>query len=90
MMKDNLTAMLDGRELSEDDVKNIDQQRMGFFEMYDVYGSQTNDVRAKMIEDRGTNYFELNLDTIAHRIAFNKIRKQTFDLILPTINAYMW
>lgn len=90
MMKDTLTDLLDGRELSEQDVANIDAQKMGFFEMYDVYGQQTSDVRARMIEERGTNYFELNLDTIAHRVAFNKIRKQTFDLILPTINAYMW
>lgn len=90
MAKDTITELLDGRELSEQDVENIDAQKMGFFEMYDVYGHQEGEARAKMIEQRGTNYYELNLDTIAHRVAFNKIRKQTFDLILPTINAYMW
>jgi hypothetical protein len=89
MMKDTLTDLIDGRELSEEDVKNVDAQRMGFFKMYDIYDGQTNDVRAKMIQERGSGYFELNLDTIAHRVAFNKIRKQTFDLILPSINAYM-
>ena len=90
MAKDTITELLDGRELSEQDVENIDAQKMGFFEMYDIYGGQEGEARAKMIEERGTNYYELNLDTIAHRVAFNKIRKQTFDLILPTINAYMW
>lgn len=90
MWKDTITAWIDGRELSPEDVENVDAQKMGIFEMYDIYGKQEGTTRAKMIEERGTNYFDLNLDTIAHRVAFNKIRKQTFDLILPTINAYMW
>lgn len=86
--KDEMTDFLDGRELSQFDLTNIDAQRMGFFEMYDVYASQTDDARAKMVERDGVEYYDLNLDTIAHRVAYNKIRKQTFDLILPTIAAY--
>ena len=88
--KDEMTDFLDGRELSQFDLTNIDAQRMGFFEMYDVYASQTDDARAKMVERDGVEYYDLNLDTIAHRVAYNKIRKQTFDLILPTIAAYTW
>lgn len=87
--KDKMTDFLDGRELSQFDLTNIDAQKMGFFEMYDVYGSQTEEVRARMIERDGVDYYDLNLDTIAHRVAFNKIRKQTFDLILPTIAGYI-
>jgi len=58
--------------------------------MYDVYGRQTPEYIAKGIEKHGVNYFEWNLDTIAHRVAFNKIRKNVFDKRLPIINAYMW
>ena len=42
-----------------------------------------------MVEKYGINYFDLNLDTLAHRLAFNKIRKNEFDKILPIINAYI-
>ena len=47
-------------------------------------------LKAKMIERNGVDYFDLNLDTIAHRMAFNKIRKNIFDKQLPIINAYVW
>ena len=57
--------------------------------MFDVYGQQSRETKAKMIDENGVDYYEFNLDTIAHRVAFSKIRKQTFDLILPTVNAYM-
>ena len=63
---------------------------MGLYEMYDVYGRQTPEFKAKMIERNGVDYFDLNLDTIAHRMAFNKIRKNIFDKQLPIINAYVW
>lgn len=88
--KDKLTDILDPRQLSQYDITNIEAQKVGFFEMYDAYGSQTKEIKAKMIDENSVDYYEFNLDTIAHRLAFSKIRKQTFDLILPTINAYMW
>jgi hypothetical protein len=84
-----LTDILDPRQLSQYDITNIEAQKVGFFEMYDAYGSQTKEIKAKMIDENSVDYYEFNLDTIAHRLAFSKIRKQTFDLILPTINAYM-
>ena len=58
--------------------------------MYDVYGRQTPELKAKAIEEHGVDYFEFNLDTIAHRMAFNKIRKSVLDKHLPIINAYVW
>ena len=57
--------------------------------MYDIYGKQTPDYKAKVLAKNGVEYFELNLDTIAHRIAFNKIRKNIFDNRLPILNAYV-
>lgn len=80
----------DDRELQKEDLNNIQMQQMGLYEMYDVYGRQTPEFKAKMIERNGVDYFDLNLDTIAHRMAFNKIRKNIFDKQLPIINAYVW
>lgn len=57
--------------------------------MYDVYGRQTPEYVAKGIEKHSVNYFEWNLDTIAFRVAFSKIRKKHFDKKLPVINAYI-
>ena len=88
--KDRLTDIIDPRQLSQYDITNIEAQKVGFFEMYDAYGSQSKEIKAKMIDENTVDYYEFNLDTIAHRLAFSKIRKQTFDMILPTINAYMW
>ena len=58
--------------------------------MYDPYYNQKGVIREKMLQERMGSYYEMNLDTIAHKVAFTKIRKQTFDLVLPTINAYIW
>jgi hypothetical protein len=90
MIKDNVRDTLDPRELSPYEVENIDRQKLGFFEMYDVFGSQNDETRAKMIDKNKVDYYDFNLDTIAHKVAFYKTRKRIFDLILPTINAYMW
>ena len=85
-----INDFLDPRELLQGDLDTIKLQKMGFYEMYDIYGSQTKEYKAKVIEKNGVDYFEFNLDTIAHRIAFNKIRKQTLDRKLPIINSYIW
>lgn len=85
-----INDFIDPRELMKEDLDTIKLQKMGFYEMYDVYGRQTPEYKSKVIEKNGVNYFEFNLDTIAHRIAFNKIRKQAFDRKLPIINAYVW
>lgn len=89
-IKDDITDWIDSRELSQYDISNIDAQKMGFFEMYDAYGTQSKEIKDKMIDENTVDYYEFNLDTIAHRLAFSKIRKQTFDMILPTVSAYMW
>ena len=89
-LKDDFKDLLDTRELSQYDIANADAQKMGFFEMYDVYGTQKKEIKDKMIDENTVEYYEFNLDTIAHRLAFSKIRKQTFDMILPTVSAYMW
>ena len=44
-------------------------------EMYDVYSRQTDANKIKNVQEKGLIYYELNLDTIAHRVASSKIRK---------------
>lgn len=81
---------IDPRELDPDQLKYIKESAVGFTEMYDVYGNQTDEYKAKVLAKHKSTYFEWNLDTIAHRVAFNKIRKYQFDAKLPIINAYIW
>lgn len=90
MVKDNLRDTIDPREFSSLDVENIEHQKLGFFQMYDVFGSQDDETRARMMDREQIDYFELNLDTIAHKVAFYKTRKRIFDIILPTIESYVW
>lgn len=90
MVMDNVRSWVDGRELSKHDLLNTNETSKGFFEMYDPYKRQRGETRARMLADSASSYFEMNLDTIAHKVAFTKIRKQTFDLILPVMNAYIW
>ena len=85
-----MNDFLDTRELTKDDLETVKLQKMGFYEMYDVYGKQTPEYKARVIEKYKVNYFEFNLDTIAHRLVFNKIRKEAFDRKLPIINSYIW
>ena len=56
--------------------------------MYDIYAKQSDEFKEKAISENTTDYFELDLDTIAHRVTFHQIRKVNVDTILPIINAY--
>ena len=80
---------IDGRELLQENLDAIEKQKLGFYEMYDTYARQTSEFKANSIEKHTVHYFETNLDTIAHRMAFNKIRKKVMDKRLPIINAYI-
>lgn len=81
---------LDPRELTEADLEHAKESQLGLYEMYDVYDRQNDQMKGEMIAKKGRDYFEWNLDTIAHRYAFSKIKKAKIDLVLPTINAYIW
>ena len=85
-----INDFIDPRELDPEDLKNIKESSVGFTEMYDIYAMQSDKYKDKVISKYGVNYFEFNLDTIAHRVAFNKIRKYQFDAKLPVITAYIW
>ena len=88
--KEKSLDFLDNRELTTDDVKAQELSKMGFYEMYDSYGKHTPEFKSVMVEKLGIDHFEFNLDTIAHRLIFNKIRKTVYDQIFPVLNAYVW
>ena len=81
---------LNPQELSAEDLKRAKVIQEGFYEMYDVYSKQSEAFKIEMINKNGIDYYELNLDTIAHRVAFSKIRKNILDNRLPIINNYIW
>lgn len=89
-ISDNIRDMVYAEGLLKEDIEEIELKQAGFYEMYDAYGRHSPDFKAKMVAKYGQNYFEWNLDTIAHRVSFNKIRKNIFDNRLPIINAYIW
>lgn len=76
--------------MTAEDVKNFDESNKGLTEMYDVYASHTPEYKVNAINKYGTGYFEVNLDTIAHRVMFNKTRKYIFDNIFPVLGSMIW
>jgi len=64
------------------------KEKLGYYEMYNIYDKQTPKFKEKAIEAKGVENFELDLDALAHRLTFNQIRKYHLDNILPIINAY--
>lgn len=88
---DEFNSLLNPRELLKDDLSKARATQIGLHEMYDVYGNQTDQSKLEAIKrHKDMNYWELNLDTIAHHVAFNKIRKNMVDQKLPIIKAYIW
>lgn len=81
---------LNNNELTSEDIKNQELSKLGFYEMYDSYSKHTPDFKSKMVDKLGVDYFEFNLDTIVHRVIFNKIRKKVYDQVFPVLNAYVW
>jgi hypothetical protein len=80
---------IDPREYTKDDLKVAKEAQLGLYEMYDVYARQNDETKLNAIKESGIEYFELNLDTIAHRVAFSKIRKYHLDHKLPIIVSYI-
>lgn len=87
--KQEMYNSIDSRELESDEIRSL-KERLGYYEMYNIYDRQTDKFKEKAIETKGIDYFELDLDAISHRLTFNQIRKAHLDNILPVINAYTW
>jgi len=43
--------------------------------------------RERMLEAYGTNYFEINLDTLTLEVVFSRIRENTMNRVLPLVNS---
>lgn len=88
-MGHELYDYVDGRQLEMEEIENY-KRESGFYEMYDTYGKQSREFIQNKIHEKGEAYWELDLDAIAHRYIFSKVRKKYLDNVLPVINAYVW
>lgn len=86
---DEMRDFFDKRELSSEEVI-ASKGKLGFYEMYDQYAHQSDKFKTEQLAKNGVLYYELDLDAVANRFVFNKIRKKHVDEILPIINAYAW
>jgi hypothetical protein len=90
LMMEEMIDYFDNREYHEEEKTKLKDYQEGYYEMGDPYNAQSDSFKKEVIDRNGTEYYELNLDTIAQKIAFNKIRQSYINEILPTINSYMW
>jgi len=88
--KHELTDMLDPQGSFKEGKNSVKAQKAGVHEMFDLYGRQNDEYKARMLAKNKAATYELNLDTIASRIAFSRIKKNIFDNRLPIISSYLW
>lgn len=89
---DEMMSDLDPRNLTSVE-RDEERQKIGFyqsvngfrkmFNQFDFQESAEN--RHQLIDKYGADYFEVNLDTIALKYAFETIREKQFNAVLPTI-----
>jgi hypothetical protein len=82
--------MLDPQGSFKEGKNSVKAQKAGVHEMFDLYGRQNDEYKARMLAKNKAATYELNLDTIASRIAFSRIKKNIFDNRLPIISSYLW
>jgi hypothetical protein len=87
---EELRSAVDSRELDPEDRNAYEKLQSGFYNMIDIYDSQTPAFKKEMIDKNTSDYYEISLDVIANQVAFSKIRQHHMNLILPIINSYMW
>lgn len=85
-----MSDFFNNQELAPEDRAKLEKEQMGYYESYDVYRHQTPSWKKSQINTNGDKYYEINLDILAHRYVFNKIRKNIMDNVIPLINDYMW
>lgn len=91
---DEVKSQLDYRDLTGTE-RDGDRQKAGFYEsvngfkrMFNQFHYQeSEEARHNMIQQYTTDIFEINLDTIALKYAFETIREKHFNAVLPIINA---
>ena len=82
-------GLLDPRDLSEEDRATSYKTINGFKQMYNQFDQSSNDdsYRNSLIDKHGVGYFEMNLDTIALKYAFESIRERHFNAVLPMLHS---
>ena len=81
---------IDGRELYKDDLAKIKKDTRKYNQMYEIYGKQSEEFITNAVNENGSASYEIDLDTIAHRIVLEKTKKKFIDKVLPVINSYVW
>ena len=90
---DSMKNALDPRDMTGDE--NEDLQKVGAYnsvnamnKMYNQFDAQeSEEYRDKLIEKYGTGFFEVNLDTIALKYAFENTREGYFNEVLPILQS---
>lgn len=91
---EDMMSELDPRNLTSDERDN-ERQKAGFYQsvngfrkMFNQFNSQeSEEYRHKLISEHSTDFFEVNLDTIALKYCFETIREKQFNSVLPVIYA---
>jgi hypothetical protein len=55
--------------------------------MYNQFKNTNDNYRLSLIEKYGVNAFEVNLDVIGLKYAFENIREKHFNTVLPNIHS---
>jgi NACalpha-BTF3-like transcription factor len=79
---------IDPREMDPTDVDRVTQDIEGYYEMYEIYGSQSAKFVADRVEEEPDKW-DIDLDRIALSVIQEKVRKKYADNILPVINSYV-
>lgn len=90
---DSMKNNVDLRDLTGDE--NEEAQKVGAYnsvngmgKMYNQFDAQeSEEYRDSLIEKYGTSYFEVNLDTIGLKYAFENLRESHFNDVLPILQA---
>lgn len=92
---DSMLNSLDVRDMTGEENANELEQKIGVFnavngfgKMYNRFDSQeSKEFRDSLINAKGVSEFEVNLDTLVLKFAFENLRESYFDEILPKIDA---
>lgn len=84
---DDTKGLLDPRDITEEQRVESYESVNGFKRMYNQFKNTDDNYRLSLIEKYGVNAFEVNLDVIGLKYAFENIREKHFNTVLPNIHS---
>lgn len=86
--QDDIRDQLDARNIMEEQRVASYEVINGFKRMYNQFEAQHDERhRDSLIEKYGSEFFEINLDTLALKYVFENIREKEFNRVLPNIHC---